>query len=109
MAAYSVAKHGIIGLLRVLRVKALREFPELHIHAICPSFTDRHMTAGIKDLWVKAGVPTHPPEAIAKIKLGLAAAGWGRMRTRPACTPTWPSAPWTGTTRSHDGPRPVCP
>lgn len=63
--------------MRALRVKAAQEYPGVRVNAIYPSFTEGRMTDGIKDLWIRVGVPTQKPDAIAKVMVGLAAASPG--------------------------------
>jgi len=71
MPVYMSSKHGVMGLMRGLRVQ-LPETTNIRINAICPWFVDTIMTAGISTQWRKAGLPINTPIGVAEIITGLA-------------------------------------
>ena len=75
--AYGASKHGVLGLMRALRLYAPKVYNGLRVNAVCPSFTETRMVQGVRDGWVNAGLPTQGPEAVAKVLVGIMAAGKG--------------------------------
>ncbi|KAK5202637.1 hypothetical protein LTR96_011374 [Exophiala xenobiotica] len=73
---YQTTKHGILGLMRSLRLYTPATFG-VRVNAICPSMTTTQMVAGIQDAWTAGGNPVNYPEDIAKIISGVVAAGPG--------------------------------
>lgn len=51
MAAYTAAKHGVLGLTRALAVELMKY--QITVNAICPGFVDTPMTDGTIDNMVK--------------------------------------------------------
>ncbi|KAF2156670.1 NAD(P)-binding protein [Myriangium duriaei CBS 260.36] len=71
LTVYSTAKHGVIGLMRALRKPLNRADPfPIRTNAICPWMTETQMVKGIRDEWLKAGVPTNEPYDVAIIMAG---------------------------------------
>ena len=75
--AYGASKHGVLGLMRALRLYVPKVYNGLRVNAVCPSFTETRMVQGVRDGWVQAGLPTQGPEAVAKVLIGIMAAGRG--------------------------------
>jgi len=65
MPVYQAAKHGVLGILRCLRLT----LPDSHIriNAVCPWFVKTRMTAGIAEVWAKHKLPMNETEGVAKI------------------------------------------
>ena len=76
--AYGASKHGVLGLMRALRLYVPRVFPGVRVNAICPSYTETQMVRGIKSGWIANGLPTQGPDDVAKILVGVMVAGPGR-------------------------------
>jgi NAD(P)-dependent dehydrogenase (short-subunit alcohol dehydrogenase family) len=76
---YQACKHGVLGLMRSLRLFAPAAYPGLRINAVCPSMTLTRMVAGIKDSWMASGAPVNQPNDIANVIVGIAASGPGRQ------------------------------
>jgi len=68
---YTAAKHGIIGLLRSSR-PYLPKTHNIRINAICPWMTDTVMAKGIREMWIKEGMPVNTPEQVARVMLEVA-------------------------------------
>ena len=75
---YQACKHGVLGLMRSLRLFLPRAYPGLRINAVCPSLTLTKMVARIKDEWIKRGAPVNQPSDVANVVVGIAASGPGR-------------------------------
>ena len=75
---YQSSKHGVLGLLRALRLYLPKTFPGVRINAVCPSMTFTGMTVGLEDGWMKDGLPVNQPGDIAKVLAGLCVSGPGR-------------------------------
>ncbi|EXJ67976.1 uncharacterized protein A1O5_08590 [Cladophialophora psammophila CBS 110553] len=73
---YQATKHGILGLMRSLRLWTPTTFG-VRVNAVCPSMTTTQMVAGIQDAWMAGGNPVNDPADIAKIICGVVAAGPG--------------------------------
>jgi len=71
MPIYQATKHGVLGLMRCLRL-TLPQTAHIRVNAICPWFVDTIMTAGIATQWRKAGLPINVPAGIADIIVGVA-------------------------------------
>lgn len=65
--AYSTAKHGVIGLMRALRPWAPQRYG-VRVNALCPWATDTQLL-GVKEKWVKEGMPLNTPTDVGKIIL----------------------------------------
>ncbi|KAJ9658605.1 hypothetical protein H2198_003623 [Neophaeococcomyces mojaviensis] len=74
---YQASKHGVLGLMRSLRLYAPEVYPGVRVNAICPSFTDTRMIAGVKDGVVSAGLPVQTPDDVARCIVGVSVAGPG--------------------------------
>ncbi|KAL4927996.1 putative 3-hydroxyacyl-CoA dehydrogenase [Aspergillus undulatus] len=63
---YQASKHGVLGLMRALR---LYLFPAhgIRINAICPWMTTTAMVKGVQDGWFKAGLPVNSPMDVAMV------------------------------------------
>jgi NAD(P)-dependent dehydrogenase (short-subunit alcohol dehydrogenase family) len=75
---YQACKHGVLGLMRSLRLSLPSAYPGLRVNAVCPSMTLTRMVAGIKDGWMAIGAPVNQPSDIANVIVGIAASGPGR-------------------------------
>jgi len=67
---YQAAKHGVLGLVRSLRLSVPHAYPGLRLKAVCPSVTLTGMMAGIKDGWRAIGAPVNQSIGIAKVIAG---------------------------------------
>ncbi|KAL2800601.1 hypothetical protein BJX66DRAFT_321568 [Aspergillus keveii] len=68
--AYTSSKHGVVGLLRSSQSEAAKH--NIRINAIAPFFTSTHLTSGISERWVAAGLEVNSPEAVAKVIVDVA-------------------------------------
>lgn len=68
---YQAAKHGVLGLMRCLRQYLPYQAHRLRVNAVCPWMTDTVMSKGIRDAWVKAGLPMNVPVDVGRIIVGL--------------------------------------
>ena len=75
---YQACKHGVLGLMRSLRLFVPSAYPGLRINAVCPSMTLTRMVAGIEDKWIRRGAPVNQPSDIANVIVGIASSGPGR-------------------------------
>jgi NAD(P)-dependent dehydrogenase (short-subunit alcohol dehydrogenase family) len=64
--AYSASKHGVIGLMRGLRLYTPTKF-KVRMNVICPWATDTQMIAGVKKAWVGQLMPLNTPAEVARI------------------------------------------
>ncbi|KAH7390371.1 putative 15-hydroxyprostaglandin dehydrogenase [Cadophora sp. MPI-SDFR-AT-0126] len=64
LAVYTASKHGVLGLLRGVRVQAARE--GVRVNAVCPWMTKTAMVAGIESGWRDLHLPENEPEDVAK-------------------------------------------
>jgi NAD(P)-dependent dehydrogenase (short-subunit alcohol dehydrogenase family) len=71
---YTAAKHGVLGLLRSLR-PYLPKTHNIRVNAICPWMTDTVMVDGIRDAWVKEGLPVNTPAAVGRLIIEVAGDG----------------------------------
>jgi len=76
---YQASKHGVLGLMRALRLYAPRAFG-VRVNAVCPWMTLTGMVSGISKGWLDAGLPTNTPEDVAEIVGGLVSAGPGMAK-----------------------------
>lgn len=67
LIAYSTSKHGVIGLMRALRLWAPSNYG-VRVNALCPWATDTQLL-GVKGRWVKANMPMNTPRDVGKIIL----------------------------------------
>ena len=71
---YTASKHGVLGLLRSAR-PYLPKTHNIRINAICPWMTDTGMVKGIKEIWMKEGLPVNTPRDVGRVILEVAADG----------------------------------
>ncbi|KAL4733409.1 hypothetical protein BDV11DRAFT_210240 [Aspergillus similis] len=66
---YQASKHGVIGLMRALRLylHGPASTHNIRVNCICPWMTTTVMVKGIQEGWVKAGLPMNSPMDVAKI------------------------------------------
>ncbi|KAL1966345.1 hypothetical protein VTN77DRAFT_4487 [Rasamsonia byssochlamydoides] len=64
LVTYTASKHGVLGILRGLRVTALPE--NIRINAICPWMTKTRMVRGIEKGWYENNLPTNEPADVAR-------------------------------------------
>ncbi|KAF4251709.1 hypothetical protein CNMCM8980_005578 [Aspergillus fumigatiaffinis] len=62
--AYTASKHGVVGLLRASQTEAQKH--DIRVNAIAPFFTTTHLTSGISDAWLRAGLEVNTPDAVAE-------------------------------------------
>jgi NAD(P)-dependent dehydrogenase (short-subunit alcohol dehydrogenase family) len=75
---YQATKHGVLRLVRSLRLSVPHAYPRLRLNTVCPSMTLTGMAAGIKDGWMAIGAPVNQPIDIASVTAGIAVSGQGR-------------------------------
>lgn len=68
---YVPAKHGVLGLVRVLKDSFSKRSPAIRTNAICPWMTRTRIAEGVTAPWEAAGLPINEPEDIAKIVVGV--------------------------------------
>ncbi|KAL4994046.1 hypothetical protein BDV10DRAFT_199066 [Aspergillus recurvatus] len=66
---YQASKHGVIGLMRALRLylHGPASAHNIRVNCICPWMTTTVMVKGIQEGWAKAGLPMNSPMDVAKI------------------------------------------
>ncbi|KAH8596053.1 putative 3-hydroxyacyl-CoA dehydrogenase [Bisporella sp. PMI_857] len=74
---YQAAKHGVLGLLRALRLYIPEHFQNLRVNVVCPGMTDTRMVSLIREEYLNNGLPPNQPEDVAKAIVGLCRAGPG--------------------------------
>ncbi|KAK5674335.1 hypothetical protein LTS10_012919 [Elasticomyces elasticus] len=72
LTPYLASKHGVIGVLRGLRLSAVKE--NIFVNAICPWMTTTGMVAGIRDGWESRHLPRNEPEDVAESMMMCATA-----------------------------------
>lgn len=70
---YQASKHGVIGLMRALRLYLSAPAHGIRTNCICPWMTTTAMVKGIQDGWFKAGLPVNRPLDVAKIMANVLA------------------------------------
>lgn len=70
--AYSAAKHGVLGLLRALRVY-LPKTHGIRVNAICPWMTDTVMVEGIRTQWLEEKMPVNQPGDVGRVMIEVGA------------------------------------
>ena len=68
---YVPTKHGVLGLMRVVRERFAKPPFSLRTNAICPWSTVTQVFEGVKEIWQKSGLPSNQPEDVAKIVVGV--------------------------------------
>ncbi|KAL4949233.1 hypothetical protein BDW69DRAFT_203007 [Aspergillus filifer] len=63
---YQASKHGVLGLMRSLRLYLL-PVHGIRINAICPWMTMTGMVTGVQVVWVKTGLPVNSPMDVAVV------------------------------------------
>lgn len=74
---YQAAKHGVIGLMRSLRLytpKAYSEAP-IRVNCVCPGATKTAMMSALQTAWEQSGLPENEPGDVGEVIVGLAADG----------------------------------
>jgi NAD(P)-dependent dehydrogenase (short-subunit alcohol dehydrogenase family) len=71
LPVYSAAKHGVLGLLRALRL-SLPATHGVRVNAVCPWMTDTAMVDGIREQWLGEGLPVNSPESVGRVVCELA-------------------------------------
>ncbi|KAH7317830.1 hypothetical protein BKA65DRAFT_515258 [Rhexocercosporidium sp. MPI-PUGE-AT-0058] len=74
LPSYTAAKHGVLGLIRSLRPYLPKTY-NVRLNAICPWMTDTVMVTGVKEGWVKEGLPINTPEHVARVIIETALGG----------------------------------
>ncbi|KID67818.1 5'-hydroxyaverantin dehydrogenase [Metarhizium brunneum] len=69
--AYSASKHGVLGIMRGLRLYTPARF-NVRINVVCPWATDTQMLGHVKRAWEAAGLPMNQPADVARIICELA-------------------------------------
>ncbi|GAD94989.1 15-hydroxyprostaglandin dehydrogenase, putative [Paecilomyces variotii No. 5] len=75
LTPYMASKHGVIGLLRGLRITATPE--NIRINCICPWMTKTRLVNAIEGGWYKLGLPTNEPADVARAIIICATANRG--------------------------------
>ena len=78
---YQASKHGVLGLLRTLRLY-MPNYPGVRLNAVCPGMTLTQMVDGIRENWLKSGAPKNEPSDVADVVVGLMVSGPGRRAMR---------------------------
>lgn len=68
---YQASKHGVLGLMRALRLYLPSSQHQLRINAVCPWMTTTGMVKGFENAWFNAGLPVNTPMDVATIIAGL--------------------------------------
>ena len=74
---YQASKHGVLGLLRTLRLYLPDFFKGVRVNAICPSLTLTGMVKDLKDEWINSGLAVNKPSDVANVIASVMAAGPG--------------------------------
>ncbi|KAH6975714.1 hypothetical protein EDB80DRAFT_867724 [Ilyonectria destructans] len=72
LTSYVASKHGVIGIMRGLRLSTLAE--GIRVNVVCPWMTLTAMTKGIAKGWLDLDLPTSNPEDVARAILICATA-----------------------------------
>ncbi|KAL2841136.1 hypothetical protein BJY01DRAFT_257141 [Aspergillus pseudoustus] len=64
---YQAAKHGVLGLMRALRLYLCAPAHDIRVNTICPWMTQTAMVKGVQDAWHKAGLPVNSPLDVGKV------------------------------------------
>jgi len=72
---YQATKHGVLGLMRSLRLYTPGAYgkPGIRVNCVCPWATDTAMIQTFRDKWVKKKLPLNTCEGVATVIAGLAA------------------------------------
>ena len=69
---YQASKHGVLGLVRTLRLYLGRTH-DIRVNAICPWMTQTDMVRGVLDGWLQARLPINTPMDVARVAAGVLA------------------------------------
>lgn len=72
---YTAAKHGVLGLMRGLRLYVPEAFPGIRVNVVCPSATRTSMLAAIEEMWIASKMPVSEPTDVARCITAICAAG----------------------------------
>ena len=67
---YQAAKHGVLGLMRSLRLYTPSTLG-IRVNAICPWMTATALVAGIEEAWHKAKLPVNQPIDVARVIMSV--------------------------------------
>ncbi|KAL5686494.1 hypothetical protein EMGR_002788 [Emarellia grisea] len=73
MFVYQASKHGVLGLMRSLRLYLSSPTHHIRVNAICPWMTTTAMVKGVQEAWMKAKLPCNTPADVAYIIAGVLA------------------------------------
>jgi NAD(P)-dependent dehydrogenase (short-subunit alcohol dehydrogenase family) len=73
MFVYQASKHGVLGLMRSLRLYLSSSTHRIRVNAICPWMTTTAMVKGVQEAWMKAKLPCNTPADVARIIAGVLA------------------------------------
>ncbi|RAL17194.1 putative 3-hydroxyacyl-CoA dehydrogenase, partial [Aspergillus homomorphus CBS 101889] len=68
---YQATKHGILGLMRSLRMDLPAPAHQLRVNAVCPWMTETRMVEKLREGWKQARLPINSPLDVAVIVAGL--------------------------------------
>ncbi|TAQ83328.1 hypothetical protein B7494_g8346 [Chlorociboria aeruginascens] len=71
MPAYMASKHGVLGLMRGLKLTLPTS--NIRINTVCPWYVETIMTSGIAEVWKKNNLPINMPTDIANIIVDISA------------------------------------
>ncbi|KAJ0422355.1 hypothetical protein BJY00DRAFT_311076 [Aspergillus carlsbadensis] len=64
---YQASKHGVLGLMRSLRLYLPAEPYNIRVNAICPWMTQTGMVRGVQEAWYAAGLPINTPLDVGRV------------------------------------------
>jgi NAD(P)-dependent dehydrogenase (short-subunit alcohol dehydrogenase family) len=70
---YVPSKHGVLGLMRVVKERFRQAPYRIRTNAICPWMTTSKMTEGVQTQWGRAGLPRNDPRDVARVIVGVLA------------------------------------
>ncbi|KAL4922633.1 putative 3-hydroxyacyl-CoA dehydrogenase [Aspergillus aurantiobrunneus] len=68
---YQAAKHGVLGLMRALRLYLCAPAHGIRVNCICPWMTATAIIKGVQDGWMEAGLPLNSPMDVAKVSAAV--------------------------------------
>ncbi|KAF3395344.1 Short-chain dehydrogenase reductase 3a [Talaromyces pinophilus] len=74
---YQAAKHGILGLLRAMRLCIPDSYKGVRVNVVSPAMTETRMVTKWRDTYLGNGLPPNQPEDVARAIVGLCRAGPG--------------------------------
>lgn len=69
--AYTASKHGVMGLMRSLRLYLPSTY-NVRLNVVCPWATDTEMLGGVRDLWLQESLPVNTPDEVGRLILQCA-------------------------------------